>query len=270
LDNIEKIKLLSNVHRLKVATSYADKKVFRSCTDVNVVSNKNFSAVSSKYMHLNLVQDVNQYDVLLASNTILKAGNTCTVGLVKMNDTNVVLKRYNIKSFWHLLSRMWRPSRAAISWANTHRLMILDLPTAYPIALLEQRILGLRGRAYFLSEYIEAPDIAAFFAEVTDPLQKTAVVDQMVQMFHRLYLLQISHGDMKATNIKIVNSKPLLIDLDSMKQHKIAFFAFKAHVKDLRRFMRNWKDDTSLYNAFVAAFKAEYQNHSALIKANIF
>jgi tRNA A-37 threonylcarbamoyl transferase component Bud32 len=265
-----KIKLLSNDYRLKVAKSYADKKVFRNCTDVNVVSNKNFSAVSSQFMHLNLTQDADQYDDLLTSGTIIKAGNTCTVGLVKFNEISVVLKRYNIKSFWHLLGRIWRPSRAAVSWANAHRLLILGLPTAKPVALLEQRIFGLRGKAYFLSEYVDAPDIGQFFTEVTNTSLKAEAIEHMVQMFYRLFLLQISHGDMKATNIKMVNTKPLLIDLDSMKQHTIAFCAARAHVKDLRRFMRNWKDDTSLYNAFVKAFKAEYQNHSALKKANIF
>ncbi|MGV3580928.1 MAG: lipopolysaccharide kinase InaA family protein [Methylophilus sp.] len=267
--DIDKIKLLSNTYRLKVAKSYADQKVFRTCTDVTVVSDKNFSAISSKFNHLDLTQDANQYDALLASQTILKAGNTCTVGLVKFNQANVVVKRYNIKSFWHFLSRMWRPSRAAVSWANAHRLMILGIPTAYPIALLELRTLGLRGKAYFLSEYVDAPDIATFFSEHHDDLLRAEVIKNVVEMFYRLFLLQVSHGDMKATNIKILNRRPLLIDLDSMRQHDFAFCALKAHVKDLRRFMRNWKDDTTLYNAFIAVFNTTYIDRSALIEANI-
>ena len=256
--------------RKRVAKRYADQKVFRTCTDVTVVSDKNFSAVSSKFNHLNLTQDADQYDALLASHTILKAGNTCTVGLIKFNQVNVVVKRYNIKNFWHLLGRMWRPSRAAVSWANAHRLMILGIPTASPIALLELRTLGLRSKAYFLSEYVDAPDIATFFTEHHDDLLRSEVIKNVVEMFYRLFLLQVSHEDMKAANIKILNRQPLLIDLDSMRQHDFAFSALKAHVKDLRRFMRNWKDDTSLYNAFIEAFNTTYIDRSALIEANIF
>lgn len=267
---IHAIKNTVCLQRKRVAKRYADQKVFRTCTDVTVVSDKNFSAVSSNFNHLNLTQDANQYDALLASHTILKAGNTCTVGLIKFKQVNVVVKRYNIKNFWHLLGRMWRPSRAAVSWANAHRLIILGIPTASPIALLELRTMGLRSKAYFLSEYVDAPDIATFFTEHHDDLLRSEVIKNVVEMFYRLFLLQVSHGDMKATNIKILNRRPLLIDLDSMRQHDFAFSALKAHVKDLRRFMRNWKEDTSLYNAFIEAFNTTYIDRSALIEANIF
>jgi tRNA A-37 threonylcarbamoyl transferase component Bud32 len=266
---LNRIKQKVHLYRKRVANGYADKKVFRTCTDVKVTLGKNFSAVSSKFSHLNLSQDVSRYDDLIGGQDLLKVGNTCTVGLVKFDETQVVIKRYNIKNIWHFFNRMWRPSRAAVSWANAHRLIILGLATANPVALLEQRTIGLRGKAYFLSEYVDAPDLNTFFSQVTDDAQRSALINTMVELLYRLFLLRVSHGDMKATNIKVFELKPLLIDLDSMKQHDFAFFALKAHVKDLRRFMQNWKEDTSLYNAFVDSFKSIYIDQTALVKANI-
>ncbi|HSF71478.1 MAG TPA: hypothetical protein VLA25_04240, partial [Methylotenera sp.] len=78
---------------------------------------------------------------------------------------------------------------------------------------------------------------------------------------------QISHGDMKATNIKMQGTQPVLIDLDSMRQHRKTNLT--AHVRDLQRFMQNWKDNTSLYNAFVKTFKVVYPDDSLLIRAGI-
>ena len=258
-------------HRKRVAVRYADQKVFRNCTDVKVVSGQNFSAIASEFLGLNLTNDAMQYDALVNSNAVLKAGNTCTVVAAKFGGTNLVIKRYNIKSFWHFLNRMWRPSRAAISWANAHRLIILGLQTASPVAILEQRILGfLRGKAYFLTEYVDAPDTDEFFKKTSNEKLRSESVKQTVQLFYRLYLLKISHGDMKATNIKVLSDgKPLLIDLDSMQQHQYDFFAKNAHARDLRRFMQNWKDVPSLYNAFVKVFKVVYADHAPLAMAKI-
>ena len=92
-------------------------------------------------------------------------------------------------------------------------------------------------------------------------------IKQIVQLFYRLYLLDMSHGDMKATNIKILDDKPILIDLDSMRQHEKA--SFIAHGRDIQRFMQNWKDQPSLYNAFVKVFKVVYADHAPLQVAQI-
>lgn len=94
-------------------------------------------------------------------------------------------------------------------------------------------------------------------------------ITNIVNLFYRLNLLQISHGDMKASNIKVVNRAPLLIDLDSMQQHRFAQPALKAHARDLKRFMHNWQAMPALYNAFIAEFKVVYADHEVLRLAHI-
>lgn len=265
------IKKRADVARRKATVSYADNKVFRQCTDVNVVKTKYvFAAIRSHYSTLALPQNPVALDACVTSENIIKDGNTCTVALAKVDNLSVVIKRYNIKGFWHGLGRAFRQTRAATSWANAHRLQLLDLETAKPIALIETRKFGLRGKAYFLTEYVDAQDMTEFFRQTSDSVLRAQAVKQLVQLFYRLYLLNISHGDMKATNIKVLaDGKPLLIDLDSMQQHQYDFFAKNAHARDLRRFMQNWKDVPSLYNAFVKVFKVVYADHAPLAMAKI-
>lgn len=260
------------VHRIrqKAIDSYADQKVFRQCTDVNVyVDSGQYNAIASTFAALPLPDSIKAYDTVIATSQRLKEGNTCTVALATFADTQVVIKRYNIKNVLHRISRLLRPTRAAASWANAHRLQLLGIATPRPIALIEQRTLGLRGKAYFLSEYVEAPDVAEYFASTTDKAMRAACIKAIVQLCYRLYLLNISHGDMKYSNIKVVDGLPMLIDLDSMQQHKYAYFSQKAHVRDLRRLMQNWQDDASLYNAFVKVFKVVYADHTPLNLAAI-
>lgn len=257
-------------HRMRVANSYANKKVFRSCTDVKVIQQARFwMAISSEFSLHKLPKAPEDCDNLIETQLRIKSGNTCTVSLAKLDGLNVVVKRYNIKSFWHCINRALRQTRAAKSWANAYRLILLGIPTAAPVALIENRDFGLKGRAYFLSEYVDAPDAAEFFSKTVDATLQAQVIANIVSLFYRLFLLQISHGDMKASNIKIVNGAPLLIDLDSMQQHRFYQQASKAHARDLKRFMHNWQAMPALYNAMIAEFKMVYADHEILRLAHI-
>lgn len=264
------VKSLIQYARWHATMRYADHKVFRQCTDVFVKRDAGqYLAIAQLFSTTIPDLSAKTLDGWMQDAVLLKDGNTSTVSLAKIAAQAIVIKRYNIKNIGHNFSRMWRPSRAAVSWANAHRLRLLGLPTPQPIALLETRCMGLRGKAYFLSEYVEAPDLAEAFKAITDSIQRAALVKAVVQLCYRLHLLRISHGDFKATNIKVLSGQPMLIDLDSMQQHRYEFFAQRAHVRDLQRLMQNWKHDTSLYNAFIKSFKVVYADHTLLIQAKI-
>lgn len=257
--------------RIKAVNAYAEKKVFRQCTDVNVENGENkFIAIRSAFSNLSLPKTVVELDGYFKPENIIKNGNTCTVASVKMDQHSLVIKRYNIKGFWHGVGRAFRQTRAAVSWANAHRLQLLDLDTAHPVALIESRVFGLKGKAYFLAEHLDVPDMSEFFQRTSNKALRAAAVKHTVELFYRLYLLKISHGDMKATNIKVLASgKPSLIDLDCMKQHQNVLSAKKAHARDIKRFMQNWKGQPSLYNAFIKAFKVVYADQAPLQAAQI-
>ena len=75
---------------------------------------------------------------------------------------------------------------------------------------------------------------------------------------------------MKASNLQITDQGEIVvIDLDSMRQHRRTQMARRAHAKDIRRLLQNWKQDTSLYNALVESFSLIYQDHTPLKLAGI-
>lgn len=267
----EHVRARVDAGRRKAANAYADNKVFRQCTDVDVSkTKKTWVAISHIYSVFALPKTAEEADDYFKPDNILKDGSTCTVALVNVSNQHIVIKRYNIKNFWHGINRAFRQTRAAKSWSNSHRLRLLGIETAPPVALIETRHFGLKGKAYFLAEHIDAPNMVDFFKQVSGKALRASAVKQMVQLSYRLYLLKISHGDMKASNIIVSeNGKPSLIDLDSMQQHVRTASAEKAHVRDLKRFMRNWKDQPSLYNAFVKVFKVVYVDHAPLQAAQI-
>lgn len=263
---------LANKYRIRAASQYADKKVFRECTDIQCVQDQHrFVAIARDYVDMPIPDGEAEYDAAVNGGQWLKKGNTCSVVFAQIAPLPVVIKRYNIKSLKHALARFWRPSRASDSWSNAHRLLNLGLSTPQPIALFETRFLKVfRGKAFFVSRYLDAPDIEAFFSQTNDAGLRSEAIKQVVKLFMRLQVLKLSHGDMKATNIKMLaDGKPVLIDLDSMRQHQYAFFAKKAHVRDIKRFMQNWQAQPALYNAFLKNFKVLYQDHALLDAAGL-
>lgn len=259
-------------YRRRAVRSYAEKKVLRQCTDVMVFRSwRHFLAMPRQNSNAQLQQILlTAPDALIEdiSRQRLKSGNTCTVALAEISGRKLVVKRYNIKSFLHLLGRFWRSSRAADSWVNAHRLLMYGIATPHPVALLEQRFGPLRGRAYFIADYIATPDVAQWLqsTSVTDK-QKKSGLEALARLMYKLMLLQIAHGDLKASNIHIDGNQPVLIDLDSLREFRCKAWFETSHVRDLKRLLRNWRDQPDVQQSLIEALQKTYGDHPLLSKA---
>lgn len=259
--------------RRRVAEKYAGRKVFRQCTEVQVHrSFERFLAITRDFASSQLEQALEAPDKFLNEAQLkrLKSGNTCTVALAEIDGCKLVVKRYNIKSFLHGLSRSLRQTRAAVSWSNAHLLKMHGIATSAPVALLEKRHGIIRRQAYFLAEFVDAPDVDEVFADqAASQDYKSGVAAAMARLFWKLNLLQSTHGDFKATNVKIVDGQPLLIDLDSMRQHRCRLTFERKHVRDLRRFMLNWRQDAKIMALLKMAFREHYRDPRLLQRAGV-
>lgn len=257
--------------RYRVADKYADRKVFRECTEVKVSRTfGRYQAITRAAAGSALMHVLEAPDSLLSGSQSqrLKNGNTCTVALAEIDGRKVVVKRYNIKSLWHGLSRALRSTRAAVSWSNAYRLKMHGIATAAPVALVEKRYGCIRRQAYFLAEYVDAPDISVFFAgRGVSEQEKAVAAAEVAGLFWKLRLLGISHGDFKATNVKMVGGRPLLIDLDSMRQHRFRWIFERRHVRDLHRFLLNWQQDLETKALLTNAFREFYKDLRPLQQA---
>jgi len=153
-----------------------------------------------------------------------------------------VVKRYNIKGFAHRISRLFRATRAAVSWKNAHRLEMCGILTPKPVALVEERFGPLRGRAWYVSEYVQGDDALVLCDPAAGGLMDAqAAAGSVVALLKRMAHCRISHGDMKGNNFILSKQGAAVIDLDAMKQHVHKSGFQRAQRRDLHRFMRNWQ-----------------------------
>lgn len=203
---------------------------------------------------------LNDLDGAISAGESLKQGNSATLAKVRCGGRWLVVKRYNIKSLGHRLRRLFRPTRAARSWQNGYRLKMWGLKTPLPVALVERRFGPLRGGSYLITEYSELDSCEGYrqpaaTGEAHQPALSLALSETVAAM----NTLGLSHGDLKADNLKFDGQSIQLLDLDSLSRWRSPRQLERATRNDCDRLLRNWHNDC----AFTERLSADLENQLA-------
>jgi tRNA A-37 threonylcarbamoyl transferase component Bud32 len=182
---------------------------------------------------------------------IIKTDKTTTVAAVPIADKWFVIKRYNVKSKSYRLKRTLTQTRAKKSWKSAHRLLFRGISTPPPVAMMEERRGALKGVSYFVCEYIAGTTASAYFTPHNIDLKEgRGVAREVLKVLNQLYVENISHGDLKASNILLNEKSVFLIDLDAMRFHRNSYYFNFRTKKDKNRFMRNWQEQPMIRELF--------------------
>lgn len=225
----------------------ADKSV-RDCTQFAVKQRfGRFETVVREHAE-QLAPLLNDLDQAIADGQPLKKGGSATVAKIDWHGQTLVIKRYNLKSWLHRVSRWLRPTRAWHSWQGAHRLRTLGIVTPKPLAMIEERFGPLRGRGYLITECSAGLGLVQAL-EQGDNTTLAALTAELQFLLQRFREHQISHGDFKATNLLWdSHSTPSLslIDLDVIRWHNNPSRWRKHYQKDVTRLLRNWHDTPAI------------------------
>lgn len=229
-----------NVLRAWRERRYIEKKIFRVCSEFNVIKSRNsFAVFSRQFKEEEVRQFIKNPDQFIEQGEILKSGRTATVAKISFMGKAYIIKRYNKKSTVHRLARSFKESRAAVSWRNGHFLRFNGIPTAAPLLMLEQRVAGLRFGSYIVTEYISGEHAFDYFSEDDHSSTAQQMAGELANLVRILHSCGFSHGDLKAHNIWIAGGHPLLIDLDGMRKNRSSKQQERFANKDWSRLFRD-------------------------------
>jgi tRNA A-37 threonylcarbamoyl transferase component Bud32 len=219
------------------------KKSYRSCSEFIRSKGAGQIAISRRDVQSERLERLlDDPDAFMRDGEILKDGNTTTIVRVQTGDCDWVIKRYNIKSCWHILSRCFRPTRAWLSWGNAHRLKISGISTPRAVAMIEKRIGPLRSTGYYVCDFVEGPRTEVLFQDDTvDTDSKELAARGFVLLFELFRKLGIYHGDCKAANFIPKENIPWVLDLDAMRECSSTARFRKLFQEDRQRFLLNWQ-----------------------------
>jgi tRNA A-37 threonylcarbamoyl transferase component Bud32 len=189
-------------------------------------------------------------DAVMATGEVLKDDDGATIVRVDFAGRSLVIKRYNIKSRMHALSRAFRPSRAWRSWREGHRLCFLGFNTPRPRAMIEERFGPIRRRAWIVTDHCSGPTLTLHLRPHVDaaeppPAEGVALL-RLMETFHAR---RIKHGDCKADNLiwDKATGEVVAVDLDATTQHIFSFAAARSWRCDRARLLANWPKESGLY-----------------------
>lgn len=187
---------------------------------------------------------------------ILKNDATSTVVVLKVDDRLIVVKRANTKNIIHFCRRLWWRTRAKKNWQFALKLNQIGVNTVEPIAYIEERYGWLKGRCYFIANYLAGIEARYYFDRNSPYKAKWPIVaHQLAEIIHKLSAYWISHRDLNLTNIIVLDDKPWLIDLDSMRTHWWRKSAVKGMLRERHRLLENWLDFPDLSPEVCHLFK---------------
>lgn len=231
------------------------KKIFRNSTNFVRISNfYSFGMYNRNYEGPGLQAFIAQPESAFTPPMfkMLKAGNSATVVKVRLDGRDYVIKRYNMKNMWHKLRRCFRQTRAQSSWRLANKLNLFGIPTATPIAFIENHTFGVKGVSYYVMEYISGEHAGDYFARNSLKSDKVLnMIKRISALLKSVAKIEVTHGDLKITNILInAAEQPVLIDLDGAAQHASVSGLRKAWQKELARFLENFHANPVLRKKF--------------------
>lgn len=233
------------------------KKIFRHSSQFAVIQQGSLSGIcdrTSVPANLRLLlEKPEQFFTEMMPHQLLKAGRSATVVQVSIDGQAWVIKRYNIKHFFHRIKRWFTSSRAKKSWYHAQKLMLFSVHIPKPVAFLEKRQFGFKTESYFISEYVAGMPLSSIDFESNDNESNQQLINNIVALLKKIVRLEWTHGDLKASNILVANNKPLLIDFDGAKEHQSETRLQRETVKDWKRFLKNFSKAPTIKEIFSKA-----------------
>ena len=201
----------------------------------------------------------------------LKTSNKSVITLVEKEGRDpLCVKENSFVSILYTLKNMFRKSRAMRSWISANRLLVRDIATPLPFAVVEKKFGPLVFENYFISSFMkETKEINNYINAFKDPghnICKSKFIKACAEVLKNLHSQGIYHADLKSNNILVTETekniwKFYFIDLDRVLFKKDISFYQSANnlaqlnasisslitVKDRLKFFYYYAKDTPLY-----------------------
>ena len=152
----------------------------------------------------------------------------------------VVVKRPRRKYWYRYVNEIGRGMRARRAWRKAWNLVVRNIPTAWPMLLMQQRTLGYATDAIIVFERVPGKTLWEMDLDGMTPAERETLLRRCGRLLRRLEQAGLAHGDAKATNWIVhedakLGASPVLVDVDGIRPRAFGPIGVERLLRSLRR-----------------------------------
>jgi hypothetical protein len=154
----------------------------------------------------------------------------------------VIIKRPKRKVWWRYVFDVARPARARRTWIKAWKAIVRNLPTEWPLLVMERRMLGYVTDGILIFERVPGVTLDHFDLDSLDRRGRDLLFHRAGRTLRTLEDTNLAHYDAKSTNWIVVNDEqvgpvPVMIDLDGIRMllRKLQGFGIQRLLRAMRQ-----------------------------------
>lgn len=161
----------------------------------------------------------------------------------------VIIKRAKRKKWYRYINEIGRGSRSWRAWKKAWNLLVRGIPTAWPLLVMERRVLGYVVDQAIVFERVPGKtlattDLVAMAAEDRDSLLR-----RCGRILRKIERVGFSHFDPKASNWivmpdEVIGPAPVLVDVDGIRFYRWDTFGIQRLLKSMQEHPQYTREDS--------------------------
>jgi tRNA A-37 threonylcarbamoyl transferase component Bud32 len=134
-----------------------------------------------------------------------------------------IIAKRPFKRYWYrYLNEIGRGSRAWRAWIKAWALVVRDIPTAWPLAVMQKRHMGYITDSVIIFERVPGETLSSVDLNSLCPGERDMLFRRTGKILRRIDRLGLGHFDAKASNWIVqrdekLGARPILVDVDGIR-----------------------------------------------------
>ena len=156
----------------------------------------------------------------------------------------VIIKRPRKRYWYRYINEIGRGSRARRAWIKAWKVIVRNLPTAWPLLYVEKHCLGYATDALIIFEHMAGTTLARADLNAMSADRRNMLFRRTGRILRKIDRLGFAHFDAKASNWIVqpderLGPTPVMIDIDGIRQRRWTALGIHRLLKSVARSTRN-------------------------------
>jgi tRNA A-37 threonylcarbamoyl transferase component Bud32 len=151
----------------------------------------------------------------------------------------IIVKRARRKKWYRYINEIGRGSRSWRAWKKAWNLLIRGIPTAWPLLIMERRVLGYVVDQAIVFERVSGKTLATTNLDLLEPAARESLFRRCGRILRKIESVGFSHFDSKSSNWIVMpddlrGPTPVMVDVDGVRFYRWDTFGIGRLLKSMR------------------------------------